>query len=235
MMRRALLAPVLLAGIFAFTAPAADTKADSAKAKKALMEVGEFIGGWNLTGETKTTGKLTSWKEVATWSWKFKGDDSWINIEIKDGRFFTKGELKYLTAKKLYELTATDKDGKSHVYTGDFKKGKLALERKDEKTSDIQRLSFVTLSEGVRMAMQYETQAGGKGLFASVYKSTGNKDGESFAGGATTKKPECIVTGGAATISVSYMGKTYYVCCSGCKDEFNDSPKKYVDAFEKKK
>ena len=163
MMRRALLAPVLLAGIFAFTAPAADTKADSAKAKKALMEVGEFIGGWNLTGETKTTGKLTSWKEVATWSWKFKGDDSWINIEIKDGRFFTKGELKYLTAKKLYELTATDNDGKSQVYTGDFKKGKLALERKDEKTSDIQRLSFVTLSEGVRMAMQYETQAGGNG------------------------------------------------------------------------
>ena len=33
----------------------------------------------------------------------------------------------------------------------------------------------------------------------------GNKDGESIAG--TTKKPECIVSGGAATIAVSYQGQ----------------------------
>ena len=56
---------------------------------------------------------------------------------------------------------------------------------------------------------------------------TGNKDGESIAGG--TKKPECIVSGGAASIAVQYGGKTYYVCCSGCRDEFLASPEKYVN------
>ena len=32
-----------------------------------------------------------------------------------------------------------------------------------------------------------------------------------------------------------YMGKTYYVCCGGCKDAFNDDPAKYVKEFEERK
>ena len=37
------------------------------------------------------------------------------------------------------------------------------------------------------------------------------------------------------TIAVSYNGKTYYVCCSGCRDEFKASPEKYVKEYEEKK
>ena len=36
--------------------------------------------------------------------------------------------------------------------------------------------------------------------------------------------PLCIVTEGRGTIQVSYKGKTYWVCCSGCRDLFNDKP-----------
>jgi YHS domain-containing protein len=34
----------------------------------------------------------------------------------------------------------------------------------------------------------------------------------------------CIVTEGRGTIQVSYKHKTYWVCCSGCRDLFNDDP-----------
>jgi len=34
---------------------------------------------------------------------------------------------------------------------------------------------------------------------------------------------------------VSYQGKTYFVCCSGCRDAFNENPEKFVKAAEKKK
>lgn len=230
MSRRLLLLPALLTGLLV-CAVSADDKADAAKAKKALQEVGEFVGQWNLDAKPA---KGSSWKETATWGWKFKKDDAWIEIELKDGKYLTKGELKYLADKKLYQLTATDKDKKTQVYTGEFKKGTLKLEAKDAKTNDVHRLTINTLSEGVRMAVNFEEQTGGKGPFTSVYKASGTKEGESFAGGAATKKPECVVTGGVGTQAVSYNGKTYYVCCSGCRDEFNDNPKKYVDAFEKK-
>ena len=34
---------------------------------------------------------------------------------------------------------------------------------------------------------------------------------------------------------VSFQGKTYYVCCSGCRDAFNEEPEKYIAEFEAKK
>jgi hypothetical protein len=230
MFTRLFFAPVIAVGLIACSI-AADDKADSAKAKKALQEIGEFIGHWNLDAKPS---KGSSWKETPTFGWKFKKDDAWIEIENKDGRQFTRGELKYLVDKKLYQLTTTDKDKKSRVFTGEFKRGTLKLESKDDKSGDVHRLTINTLSEGVRLSVNYEVQSGGKGLFSGVYKATGTKEGESFAGGASAKKPECIVTGGVGTTTVSFNGKTYYVCCSGCRDEFNDNPKKYVDAFEKK-
>jgi hypothetical protein len=57
--------------------------------------------------------------------------------------------------------------------------------------------------------------------------------GESL--GKKETKNECVVSGGLGTMTVSYMGETYYVCCSGCADEFRANPKKYVDEFKAKK
>src|SRR5437763_1789938 len=59
------------------------------------------------------------------------------------------------------------------------------------------------------------------------------KEGESL--GTTGKKNECIVTGGLGTIAVTYMGETFYVCCTGCRDAFNEEPAKFVKAFKEKK
>ncbi|MGL4420240.1 MAG: YHS domain-containing protein [Gemmataceae bacterium] len=234
-MSRRVLLLVLSTAFMGMASLAADDRAAAAKSKKALQELSEFIGKWELTAETKASGKLVSWKEPTNWMWKFQGDDSWITLEMKDGKYFQTGNLKYDPAAKKYELTLKDKAGTEQLFRGEFKKQKLVLERTDDKSGDVHRLSFNTLSEGIRLAMNYDVQSGGKGLFNSVYKSVGNKEGESLAGAKTNKDPECIVTGGAAKIAVSYMGKTYHVCCSGCKDEFDANPKKYVDALTKGK
>jgi hypothetical protein len=233
MTMRLLLTSAILSGVLMIAA-AAD-RSDAAKAKQALQEVGDFVGQWNLTGEMKTAGRNTSWKETASWGWKFKGDDAWLRAEIKDGKYITRGDLKYLPDKKVYQFTATAADGTEQIFMGESRRGRLVLERTDAATGDVHRLTMNTLSEGVRFVLQYEVQQGGKGLFATVYRVAGTKEGETFAGGRGTQRPDCIVTGGAGTIPVSYMGKTYYVCCSGCKEEFEENPKKYVDAFENKK
>jgi YHS domain-containing protein len=229
-----MIAMTVLASSFAILA--ADTKTDTAKAKKGLQDIGEFVGQWNLTADSKATGKLVSWKETVMVAWKFKGDDAWLAVDIKkDGKDKESktGELRYAPDKKLYTLSLTDAAKKVTTYSGEFKKGKLILESKDEKTKAVEKLTLNTLADGIRMSMVVESSKDG-GLFDTLYKATGNKDGESIAG-TGAKKPECIVTGGTATITVSYNGKTYYVCCTGCRDEFNENPKKYVDALEKAK
>ena len=201
---------------------------DVAKAKKALGEVQEFIGLWNLEGTQQEGGKTIAWKEKISWGWKFKDGDAWIVADFAEGKgkHFTKGELRYDVEKKKYVLTVTATDKTEQVYEGTVKNGGLKLDRKDAKTGDVYRLTLDTLAEGVRFQLKYQKQGGGTGLFNDVYAMNGNKDGESIAG--TSKKPECIVSGGAATIPVSYGGKTYYVCCTGCRDEFNANPEKYI-------
>lgn len=223
---------VALFGLTGSEVASQDKKAkpeDLAKAKKALTEVQDFIGLWNLEGTQKDGAKTVAWKEKVSWNWKFKDGDAWIVTDFAEGKgkFFTKGELRYDLEKKKYVLTLTGTDKTEQVFEGDAgKTGGLKLDRKDAKTGDVYRLTLNTLADGVRFQAKFQKQEGGKGPFADQYAMNGSKDGESFAGGA--KKPECIVSGGAANISVSYQGKTYFVCCTGCKDEFNANPEKYV-------
>jgi YHS domain-containing protein len=232
MVRRATGLAAVLAGVFGLLAAAAGQPADKAKAKKALQEVQDFIGAWNLEGTQKVGARTDAWKENVNWSWKFKGDDARVVVEFDKGKYFSKGELRYLVDRKKYQLALTPAGkAEADVYEGDYAKGALRLERKDPKTGDVYRLTMNTAAEGVRFVLRFEKQDGGKGLFASVYQMAGSKEGESLAGVA--KKPECVVTGGAASIKVSYMGKDYFVCCSGCRDAFNESPEKFVKATKK--
>jgi YHS domain-containing protein len=207
--------------------------ADVAKAKKALQEVQDFIGLWNLEGTRKVGGRTEAWKEKVRWGWKFKDGDAWMTVDFAEGkgRYFKNGTLKYDVPKKRYILTLASTDKGEQVFEGQLTKGVLKLESKDGKSGDVTRLTMNTLAEGIRFQLKHEKQNGGRGLFSSLYAMNGNKDGESIAG--TTKKPECIVSGGAASIAVSYQGKQYFVCCTGCRDEFNANPEKYIKAAKK--
>ncbi len=201
--------------------------AEVEKVKKALGEVQDFIGLWNLEGTQKDGTKTIAWKEKVTWGWNFKGEPS-LTAEFGEGKgkYFTNGSLRYDLEKKKYILSLTAPDKTEQVFEGVAgKDGGLKLERKDAKTGDAFRLTLNTLSEGDKFQVKFEKQDGGKGLYNNVFAMNGLKEG---AGGVGVKKPECIVSGGAANIAVAYNGKTYYVCCTGCRDEFVANPKKYA-------
>jgi YHS domain-containing protein len=209
--------------------PPKPTAAENAKAKKALQEVQDFMGGWNLEGTQKVGMKTEAWKEKVDWSWKFKTEVPTIKVAFAEGKgkYYSKGELKYDVAKKKYVLDLIAADKTEHVFEGTkLPSGGLKLQGKDPKTKDVTRITMNTLADGIRFNFKVEKQEGGKGLFENAFVMNGNKEGESLAGGS--KKPECIVTGGAASIAVSYQGKTYYVCCSGCRDAFNENPEKFI-------
>ncbi|MCZ2340427.1 MAG: YHS domain-containing protein [Bacteroidales bacterium] len=222
-------AATLLTGLLLAASGAAETPAQ--KAKRILQEeAGEFIGMWK--GEGKGSGK-TFWKEEADWGWKFKSGDAWIAFKVDGNKALANGTLRYDAQTKKFTLTATDTAGKNLTYTGKFNsRRELLLEATAPDTKDLHRLKLYTVANGARMILKDEVKAGGKGLFSLAYESAVTKEGESFAGGK--KKNECVVTGGLGTIAVSYGGKTYYVCCSGCRDEFNADPKKYIAEFEAK-
>ncbi len=211
---------------------AAETSKDQAATKAALQAFNDYIGQWKGDGETKT-GKAEFWKETMDWGWKFNKDEvSGLKITFKESKNFTDGELKFLPDKKKYELTITGADSKKQVYEGEIKRKMLVLTRTDATTMDKYTLAMSTTNEGALFNLEGTVQTGGRGVDKKLFVVRGKKEGASITGG---KKNECVVSGGVGTQQVSFNGKTYYVCCSGCAEAFKENPKKFVDEFEKKK
>jgi hypothetical protein len=203
--------------------------------KKALQAFNDLIGSWRGTGEpsgTRTEKQRNFWQETIAWEWQFKGDDVYLRAAIDKGKYFTAAELRYLPDKDRYQLTAKTTAKETLVFEGTRDKKRLTLERKDDKKHETQRLVMTVLHFN-RYLYRYEVKSAERTAFTPVYQVGATKEGVDFAGG--DDGPECVVSGGLGTIAVSYKGKTYYVCCSGCRDAFKDEPEKYIKEFEARK
>jgi YHS domain len=215
-------------------APAAPVPAKLA-AREALKPFNDLIGTWRGTGTPEGTREEKQrgfWTENVTWAWQFKGDDAWLTATFDKGKYFTKGELRYMPDKDTYQLKLTDKDKESRTFVGKLDDGRLTLTNENDKPKETQQM-IVNLLHSNRYLYSYAVKGDGKTLFAKVYQVGCTKEGEDFATG--DGKPECVVSGGLGKTTVTYKGQTYYVCCSGCADAFKDDPEKYIKEFEEKK
>jgi YHS domain-containing protein len=204
--------------------------------KAALQQLHDLIGTWRATGEplvgTREEKQKNFWTETIAWEWKFKGDDAWLRADFTKGKLYSCGELRYLPDSEKFQLTLTTTEQKQLVFTGTRQEKKLVLERVDEASKDTHRITFHLLHVE-RHLVRYEVQPAGKSRFVPQWQVGATKEGVVF--GTLPAQRECIVSGGTGTMPVSYKGQTYYVCCGGCRDAFNDNPEKYVREFEAKK
>jgi YHS domain-containing protein len=225
--------------MFHFLLTAALLAADPAppSVKDTFRPLNPLVGSWKATGYpdgTREERQKGFWSETVAWEWRFDKSDPRLTGTFEKGKHFTKWDLRYLPEKKVYQLSATTPEKETLLFTGLLTVGKqkeqiLTLERIDESKREDQRL-VVTLLHHNRFLYRWETRPAGAGSFARKYQVGATKEGEPFA--SVPKGPECIVSGGTGTIRVSHKGTTYYVCCSGCRDEFNADPEKYVKEYE---
>ena len=221
------LVPVLEAG------SADEDEARSAKA--ALQALNDFIGDWNGSGAPEKPAPLPreTWRETLSWSWRFKGNDAWLTMTVDNGKHLKSGELRFLPERGRYQFTALDSKDQKLTFEGEFKKGYLTLDRTDAATKEVQRLMMNSAGDGLRFVYRSLRKPAGGTLFVKGYQVACTKKGEAL--GVRAKKAECVVTGGLGTSTVTYMGQTYYVCCSGCRDAFNEDPEKYIKEYEARK
>ncbi|HEY1187619.1 MAG TPA: YHS domain-containing protein [Gemmata sp.] len=209
--------------------------------KEALQPFNVLVGAWKGSGApegTKEERAAGAWEETITWEWKFKGDDAWLALTFTKGKHFTKGELRY-TAEKTgsepkFTLALTTADKGTATFAGKLtdQNKVLVLTRTDGPVAEEQRLVFSLLHSN-RHLYRFESRPAGTAVaFTKKYQVGATKQGEAFAN--VPKGPECIVSGGLGTMKVTYKGKDYYVCCSGCRDEFKENPEKYIKEAEAK-
>jgi hypothetical protein len=226
---------VLSAASLAGLSPAAD-RAEKKTPKQALQALNDLIGNWRGTGEPNGTAEEKQrnwWREKIAWEWRFKGKDVCLHADFDKGKHFINAELRYLPDKERYQFAAITPDKEKLVFEGTLDRTRLTLERTDDKKNEKQRL-VVSLLHFNRYLYHYEVKAADRVDFKEIYRVGATKEGVEFASD-DDDKPECVVSGGLGTMPVTYQGKSYYVCCSGCRRAFRDDPEKYIKEFEERK
>jgi hypothetical protein len=238
MLKRLFAAAAIVAATLTVTAAPGGTPTKKTP-REALKAFNELVGPWRGVGEP-ATGTVADkqkgfWKEGISWGWKIKGDDAWLVLEVTNGKHFKGGELRYLADKDQFQLSMFPKDGGANwVFLGqiDDKGRNLIVDRSDEARGEDQRITINLVGE-IRFVYRFDRKKSNVKFYTRDYLVAATKEGESL--GAADKKPECVVTGGLGTSQVSYKGETFYVCCTGCRDAFNENPEKYIKEFKEKK
>jgi YHS domain-containing protein len=203
----------------------------------ALKPFASFIGDWRGTGQVERGRTKGAWVENANWAWKLTNDSAALELTIKNGKHLRSGLLKPGKEPGTFVLEATLADGSKRVFRGKSPAGKskdpLVLKAEGGAGEGVRRITLTPLHE-TRLLVLIESELGDNKTFHRLGEVGYTREGVKFAAGESG--PICIVTEGRGTIKVTHKGQTYWVCCTGCRDLFNDDPEAVLaEAAERKK
>jgi YHS domain-containing protein len=198
-------------------------------AKEALSQFNSLIGGWRGTAQPRRGSAAGSWRESAEWVWDFSQPAPAIRYVVTDGKLVKVARITFDDKANVYRATVELPDGTKRDYSGTFGDDRLVLTSEPDAKHELYRITITRLNEK-RTIVLFEKKRTTARAAARVAEVGYTREGTRLAveGG---DGPECIVTGGKGTIPISYKGQTYYVCCSGCKQAFNDNPEKILAEY----
>lgn len=211
-------------------------------ARVALKPLQILIGDWNGTSRNAVL-------DEPNWAWDLKTDPKQPALRVKSekGKYVKDGRLTFFPASQDFEFTATDAEGKKRVFRGNFSQEVQDVPGDDKKLQRTYKLELtepqpdadgeqwrvvINQQENNRYILEVDRKRG-TGAFVRVDTVNTQREGTSFALSDTDYgEKTCIISQGLGTIAVSYKGKSYYVCCTGCKAAFEDDPEKWIAKWE---
>lgn len=229
------------------TSPGTETVADDQmeQVKEQLQPLQILLGQWEGVTNKPINGSKALTEDA--WVWDFQTEPTQPALVMTAGKhpYFKSARLTYLLKQKVFRLTATTAEGQEQVYEGDF--SEPVIDTPDEKDKK-QRTYKLKLTETAPQAGGEElvfNQQNNNRMLLEISRKRGTGSllrfdtiGISRKGTSIAQleddygEKECIVSQGLGTMTVSYQGKTYYVCCSGCQAAFNEDPEKWIAKAE---
>jgi YHS domain-containing protein len=201
----------------------------------ALKAFSGMIGPWKGTAQPIRNSAKGAWVESGDWAWSLTSNTAALKLTLERGKMLKSAVLKPGAKPKTFVLEATLADGSKRSFHGSASGDqpvKLVLVS-EPATGDGPRRITLTPLHDTRFLMLLESSTDGE-RFQRLAEVGYTRQGVAFAVGDTA--PVCVVTGGRGSTQVSYQGKTYWVCCSGCKDLFYENPKEILaEAVAKKR
>lgn len=219
---------------------------------EALKPLQVMLGKWRGT----TRREFDRFKAVDSheWIWDLKTDPKQPALVMKSNKspYFRSASLTWDADKKIFQLTATTPEKEVQTFVGTFSEPVREVEGDD---NELQRVFSLKLTETEKSAgdrrerwqVEFSQQSNdryllqldrrrGKAAFRRHDTVSTQREGTSFAiNDSDYGEKECLISQGLGTIALSYKGKTYWVCCSGCKAAFEEEPEVWIFRAEARK
>ena len=228
---------------------AASGKSDTEKQIQAiithLQPLQILLGQWRGT----TRREYENFKAVDNheWVWDLRTDakNPALTINSDKSPYLKQGRLSWNVDDQKFTLTATDTAGTKREFVGDFTDPVHEIVGSDDKLHKVFRLEFNQVDKsgqasGEMWQLSFEQQENNRYLL-EVAKRRGNaafarydtvstqREGTSFALSDTDyAEKTCIISEGLGTTEIVFKGRSYWVCCSGCKAAFDEDPETWI-------
>lgn len=218
---------------------------------EALKPLQIMLGEWGGTTFKKIGG--FSSVETLDWVWDLQTDPAQpaLVMNADKSRYYQDARLTYLTDAQKYQLTLKDKAGKERIYEGDFSVPLKQVPGDDDPnvmhTTYKLSLALVEPADEKKHAQIILNQQNNNRYMFEIYDLRGDsyaridtintrRKGTSFAKSDSDYGDKtCVISGGLGTSQVTYNGKSYWVCCSGCRKAFDADPEKWIAKHEANK
>ena len=226
------------------------SKADSNRENvvASLTPLSFLVGDWKGVAQPKRGSNSGAWSEKAHAAWHFDDKIPCVLLSLEPGKKSTYIVLATATetSRPIIELRQPDQTpialemtepanppaSKSDTQSSNSPQDHWVFESTPEPGKPRHRFTVRKINE-IRMTMLFEESPSPEAAFRRQYEIGMTREGERLANGNTGER-QCIVTGGLGTISVKHAGKTYYVCCEGCKQAFDSDPEGTLMAYRER-
>jgi YHS domain-containing protein len=203
------------------------------KTNPGLLEpFNSVVGSWRGIGQPKRGSRRGAWQETTVCRWDFTDDHPSIRFDADKGKQYEALTLTIEPGSKQLVLTQHIDKETTRTYHGPLPAKwpqKLQLTTEPDETGVSYRCTIEQLKD-IRLVLLFERRTGLKGSYRRVAGIGYTRSGHKLAEGNGNQR-ECIVTGGQGSIAVSHKGKTWYVCCEGCRQAFDDDPDEIIAAY----
>lgn len=207
--------------------PQAHDPAKDLQVRKSLEEFQQIVGSWRGTGQPVRNSNRGAWRETAEWVWDLKQHPPALTLKITDGKLLRGGSLTVDPQTSEFLFRAEFPERPSQTFRGKRQEHQLVLISKEGEQE--QQLTFTLLNDK-RSLIRLEQRPTSAGTFRQVAEIGYTRAGTRLAIEGVSNR-ECVVTGGEGTLRVSYKGKSYWVCCTGCKTAFDEDPETILKEY----
>ncbi|MCY2964788.1 MAG: hypothetical protein NT069_14320 [Planctomycetota bacterium] len=209
-----------------------------------------LLGRWRWVTQKKF-GDFPKSGEDVQWIWDFRTKAGQPALQARSQTSPYYRELRLTTSDNdEFELQVSTPDGPPRILRGGWQEGHEPKETPDgkilQRTFKLQLAQIdpmdgqqwqmtLNLLDNDQYLMELKKRGTGGGSLQQLDTVRQQREGTSFAVAESDNPgPKCIVSGGLGTMSVSYQGKTYPVCCTGCSAAFNEDPERWLAKLKDK-